>query len=314
LPVLTVSDPNQNTPVTISTSSAPPRADGTVEPTNPFAEFAPEVARLETMSTTEAEAWADDFIEAFGNINSSFANVEQFSANYAQAMAPLMDQMELILDQQQETVNELNEISMDKAKLSSEARALVDKADELATAILSPKPGMDGKEALSDLLGKFLENIRNLDFETRKIVMAQFAKRLVNNMITKMYDEKRLENAKYHQKSLDQFKEHMKEGIEKILAQAEVQSKANSGQDATASGGRGGQTGAATSISGISDDFLKNDMSAFLEPAVQDGVLSRVQKQKILQAIFDGSSVTGQAGIMSMLSRFQEMRSSIITQ
>jgi hypothetical protein len=200
-----------------------------------------------------------------------------------------------------------------KANLSQEAQALVDKADELANAILSPKPGVDGKAALSDLLKEFLDNIRNLDFETRKIVMAQFAKRLMNNMITKMYDEKNRENAKYHEKSLDQFKARMKEGVEKSLAAAEA--KASNGQAVMAvSGQLGAQTGAAVDgASGISDQALRDDFSQFLEPAVQDGVLSRVQKQKILQGLFEGSSVTGQEGVMSILNRFQQL-SSIITQ
>jgi hypothetical protein len=38
-----------------------------------------------------------------------------------------------------------------------------------------------------------------------------------------------------------------------------------------------------------------------------------VQKQKILQGLFEGSSVTGQEGVMSILNRFQQL-SSIITQ
>ncbi len=200
-----------------------------------------------------------------------------------------------------------------KANLSQGSQALVDKADELANAILSPKPGMDGKAALSDLLKEFLDNIRNLDFETRKIVMAQFAKRLLNNMITKMYDEKNRENAKYHEKNLDQFKARMKEGVEKSVAAAEA--KAASGQAVMAVAGQlGAQAGAAIdSASGISDQSLRDDFSQFLEPAVQDGVLSRVQKQKLLQALFEGSSVTGQEGLMSIMNRFQQM-SSIIAQ
>ncbi|MBT9545049.1 MAG: hypothetical protein IV090_06645 [Candidatus Sericytochromatia bacterium] len=199
-----------------------------------------------------------------------------------------------------------------KAKLSSQAQSLVDKADDLANAILSPKPTVDGKDALSGLLKDFLENIRNLDFQTRKLVMAQFAKRLMNNMITKMYGEKNLENAKYHEKSLDQFKARMKEGIERALEAAEAQ--ASSGQAAMAVGGDlGSKTGGAVADAGISDQALRDEASQFLEPAVQDGVLSRVQKQKILQALFDGSSVTGQEGVMSMLTRFQQINS-LITQ
>lgn len=200
----------------------------------------------------------------------------------------------------------------DKAELSSKAQELVDKADELANAILSPKPMVDGRDALAGLLKDFLDNIRNLDFQTRKLVMAQFTKRLMNNMITKLYAEKNLENAKYHEKSLDQFKARMKEGIERILESQEAQ--ASSGQAAMAVGGDlGAKTGSAIADAGISDRALRDEASQFLEPAVQDGVLSRVQKQKILQALFDGSSITGQEGLMAMLSRFQQVNS-LITQ
>jgi hypothetical protein len=112
---------------------------------------------------------------------------------------------------------------------------------------------------------------------------------------------------------MDQFKARMKEGIERAFEAAE--SQASSTQAAMAIGGDlGAKTGGAVADASVSDQALRDDASQFLEPAVQDGVLSRVQKQKILQALFEGSSVTGQAGLMSMLSRFQQVSSSIITQ
>jgi hypothetical protein len=86
-------------------------------------------------------------------------------------------------------------ISRNDAQLSQDTQSLVDQADELANAILSPKPMVDGRDAMAGLIKDFLENIRNLDFQTRKLVMAQFTKRLMNNMITKLYGEKNLENA-----------------------------------------------------------------------------------------------------------------------
>jgi len=238
--------------------------------------------------------------------------------DYLKQMSPALEAAGLgsldlsYIDDSSEPLSDVSGTNSSKANISQQAQGLVDKADALANAILSPKPTVDGKDALSGLLKDFLENIRNLDFQTRKLVMAQFAKRLMNNMITKLYGEKSLENAKYHEKSLDQFKARMKEGIERALEAAEAQ--ASSGQAAMAVGGDlGSKTGGAVADAGISDQALRDEASQFLEPAVQDGVLSRVQKQKILQALFDGSSVTGQEGVMSMLTRFQQV-SSVITQ
>jgi len=186
-------------------------------------------------------------------------------------------------------------------QLSAEAKSLVAQADQFANAILAPTPEVSGEAFLSELLQKFLDSIRDLDFESRKLVLAQMTQKMMNNAITRLYKERADQNNQYHEKMLNELTEGFKGQIEKSIERGLMH--ADSAQAAMAEGAQlGSKTGEAVNLS---EQQLKAHFSQLLEGPTQDNMMTRVSKQKLLQALFEGSKITGQPGIFALLNRFE---------
>jgi predicted nucleotidyltransferase len=172
---------------------------------------------------------------------------------------------------------------LDSPKISQKAQELVDKADDLATALLAPVPAVNGEQFLGDLLNKFINIIRDLDYKTRQLVLQQLAQKMVNNAITQFYKDKLDDNNKHHQESLQRMQENFKAQITQTLENS-IASQANSTQGIAAMSGQ--VTGA--NLSGAMDKLGSTSAMVQQMFEITDKMsppLSDSQKQRILTQV-----------------------------
>ncbi len=168
------------------------------------------------------------------------------------------------------------------AKLSPKAQELVDKADALANALLSPIPKGNGKEYLSDLLGKFLTIIRDLDFKTRQLVLKQLAQKMVNNAITQFYKDKLDENNKHHQEALQRLQVNLKAQITQML-ETSLANNSNSTQAVASMSGQVTGSALASAFDQVDAQSPINQMFEITDKMTPP--LSNAQKQSILDQL-----------------------------
>jgi len=168
------------------------------------------------------------------------------------------------------------------AKLSPKAQELVDKADALANALLSPIPKGNGKEYLSDLLGKFLTIIRDLDFKTRQLVLKQLAQKMVNNAITQFYKDKLDENNKHHQEALQRLQVNLKAQITQML-ETSLANNSNSTQGVASMSGQVTGSALASAFDQVDAQSPINQMFEITDKMTPP--LSNAQKQSILDQL-----------------------------
>lgn len=197
------------------------------------------------------------------------------------------------------------------AKLSPKAQELVDKADALANALLSPIPKGNGKEYLSDLLGKFLTIIRDLDFKTRQLVLKQLAQKMVNNAITQFYKDKLDENNKHHQEALQRLQVNLKAQITQML-ETSLANNSNSTQGVASMSGQVTGSALATAFDQVDAQSPINQMFEITDKMTPP--LSNAQKQSILSQLALVMAAAGTPDINDDRMALQNLNSDLSTQ
>ncbi|HEY9842499.1 MAG TPA: hypothetical protein V6D23_18700, partial [Candidatus Obscuribacterales bacterium] len=152
-------------------------------------------------------------------------------------------------------------------------------------------------EFLSDLIMKFLDTIRRLDMDTRKLLLAQLAQRMMNNTITRFYKNRADENSKYHEAALNRMSENMKQQIQHDVQQSLANSASNSQSVAAMSGNvNGGALSSALNRTGNTQ--LRGQFSKMLNEAQQmkPAVVSAIQRNQLEKAftkLLDAGSSSG---------------------
>lgn len=163
-------------------------------------------------------------------------NAEEMQAGYAQMLSGMSD-FERIAQENPGALQELNaaEARARQNATDQNVAAMVAEADRLGNElILAPVPKTSGSEFLSDLISDFLESIRELDYETRKIIMANLAQEMMNNTITAFYKNKQDESQEHHEAALQAIAENFKQRIQSTI-ESSMASAAGTSDQAVAS-------------------------------------------------------------------------------
>lgn len=145
------------------------------------------------------------------------------------------------------------EIDQADPHLSQAAQADVDQANRLeAGSSLAPAPAISGDELFEKWLSETLGIIRNWDEATRKLVLAQIAKQMMNQVINTFYKDKADEASDYHNRKLGEMNKASKQRDQSLQARSRLD-KAASGQGVSALSGdtRAADRGAAFNLEAL---------------------------------------------------------------
>lgn len=173
-----------------------------------------------------------------------------------------------------------------QAQTDQNVAALVKEANDLGDKlILAPKSGPSGNEQMQDLISDFINIIRDQDYKTRQLILAQLANQMMNNAITTFYKDKSDENHEYHQKEMDRMAKSLKNQIEHEI-ETSLANQAQSGQAAAAVSGQ-----VKNSVVGgiMNESKIKENFNQILD---QSG-LDNSQRSRIMTGI---TSILNAAG------------------
>lgn len=180
------------------------------------------------------------------------------------------------------------------------AAELIAKANELADRLVLAPKGQDSEEFLNQLVSDFLNIIRDQDYKTRQLVLAQLANQMMTDSITNFYKDKTDKNNKYHQDALADMAASFERNIQQSIQSSLVASA--SGSDAQSVAAVSGQVGAAGTAQAMSVTQLRSDTEKMLSQAQQmePPLITNQQKEQILNSLFDNNPNNDAMGILAL--------------
>lgn len=242
-----------------------------------------QIAEIESVMTNgtpeEQSALLGRIAQSATQVNQSFENIDRA----AQTATASFQQIEASQRQVNAEKNQILGLQGGGAQVSPRTQALINEANALGDSlILAPIPETGGEQFLNDLVSDFLNIIRDLDYETRQLVLQQLAQQMTNNAITQFYKDKVDENNDYHQQALDRLSENFKQQIQQTI-ESGLASQSESSQGIAAISGQVTGEALANAIDNVG---AREAVSQMLEIASQmNPPLSQQQQQRILDAV-----------------------------
>ena len=180
------------------------------------------------------------------------------------------------------------------------ASQLVDEANRLASRLVLAPKGEDSEEFLNKLVSDFINIIRDQDYKTRQLVLAQLANQMMTDSITNFYKDKTDKNNQYHQDALERMSESFQRNIQRSIQDSLV--NAAEGGDMQSVAAVSGQVGAAKTADAMGVAQLRASAEELLTQAQQmePPLLSELQKERILDSFFDRNPDNDALGIMAL--------------
>lgn len=178
------------------------------------------------------------------------------------------------------------------------AAELVDKANALADRLVLAPEGENSEEFLMELINGFIDTIRDQDYKTRQLILAQLANQMMTDSITNFYKDKTDKNNKYHQDSIARMAESFQRNIQRTIQESLV-SQASDGQSIAAVSG---QVGAANTAEAMGLEQLRASSEQLLSEAqkMTPPLITDLQKEKILESLFDNDPNNDAMGIIAL--------------
>ena len=294
----------------------------------------PDAHELASLSESEQALYHDLQKESLG-VGASIENVlaqgpeaiDQYLEDMAEAntkigesMDAMKAAMEILSTQMAQSNDAIAQSNADAAAIVNQAaqartdqnvQALVAKADALGNSLsLTPNTGPSGEDNLQKLVEDFINIIRDADYKTRQLVLAQLANQMMNNAITSFYKNKTDGESEYHEDMMnrlaDGFKQQIERGIEMSLA--------NQATNSQAAAAVSGQVGGEVIGSIINDTTIVNDFDQMLD---QSGLNQSQQERimtgitSILEAAGSGPLEDDQTSLMDLYRTLQEHKPSL---
>ena len=248
-------------------------------------------------STMTSDIKADDTLLAAAPPTTKAAvakfSAEMFQTN-AKQIADYQQQMSTILDQRKQintniakdreqitsAMKNLQQLMKDNPGLRGELEDKLKPPAELpetdktkeadaleASSNLAPAPAISGEELFEKWLTETLGIIRNWDEATRKLIMAQIAKQMMDQVINTFYKDKSDEAANYHNKKIGEIDAGSKARMQATDASANL-AKASGGQSIAALSGssKGSERGEAFNLEAL----RKQGVSGIREQLAQE--------------------------------------------
>ena len=169
------------------------------------------------------------------------------------------------------TPQELGRIADKDPNLDADTLKAIHEADEMErNSDLAPMPAVSGEELFEKWLTETLGIIRNWDEATRKLIMAQIAKQMMDQVINTFYKDKSDESANYHNKKIGEIDAGSKSRIQANDAMANL-GKASGGQSIASLSGstKGSARGEAFNLEALRKDGVQG-MRQQLAKQIQD--------------------------------------------
>lgn len=178
------------------------------------------------------------------------------------------------------------------------AAALVEEANALASRLSLAPEGPNSDEFLSDLISGFIDTIRDQDYKTRQLIMAQLANQMMTDSITTFYKDKTDKNNKYHQDAIERMANSMQQMIQRTL-QDSLLNAASDGQGIAA---LSGQVGAANTAEAMGLEQLRQSTEELLSETqkMEPPLITDLQKERLLQTLFDKNPDNDMLGILTL--------------
>ena len=176
--------------------------------------------------------------------------------------------------------------------------ALVAEANALAEKLVLAPKNNGSEDFLSDLINGFINTIRDQDFKTRQIILAQLANQMMTNSITSFYKDKQDKNNQYHQEMLTnmsaQFEKNVKQNIESSLVSGDSDAQAVAGVS-----GRMDSTNVSRAM-GVAQ--MRERTAEMLNQAQQmkPPLITDLQKEQLLNRLFDNDPNNDAMGILAL--------------
>ncbi len=178
------------------------------------------------------------------------------------------------------------------------AAELIDKANALADRLVLAPEGENSEEFLMDLINGFINTIRDQDYKTRQLILAQLANQMMTDSITNFYKDKTDKNNKYHQDSIARMAESFQRNIQRTIQESLVSQASDSQSIAAVSG----QVGAANTAEAMGIEQLRASSEQLLSEAqkMTPPLITDLQKEKILESLFDNNPNNDAMGIIAL--------------
>lgn len=178
------------------------------------------------------------------------------------------------------------------------AAELVGKANALADRLVLAPEGENSEEFLMDLINGFIDTIRDQDYKTRQLILAQLANQMMTDSITNFYKDKTDKNNKYHQDSISRMAESFQRNIQRTIQESLVSQASDSQSIAAVSG----QVGAANTAEAMGIEQLRASSEQLLSEAqkMTPPLITDLQKEKILESLFDNDPNNDAMGIIAL--------------
>ncbi len=248
----------------------------------------------------------DELIAVGQDIQASMQAYQRSFENLSESLSNTVDQLNVL--RTSEGLPPLNGGSNKPSSLSQrsaadndqKAAALVAKANELSDRLVLAPKGADSEELLNELVSDFLNIIRDQDYKTRQLVLAQLANQMMTDSITNFYKDKTDKNNKYHQEALSRMSASFEQNIQKSIQSSLVASA--SGGDAQSVAAVSGQVGAAGTAEAMNVAQLRSSTEQMLSQAQQmePPLITNQQKEQILTSLFDNNPNNDALGIIAL--------------
>ncbi len=178
------------------------------------------------------------------------------------------------------------------------AAALVEEANALANRLSLTPEGANSNELLSDLISGFIDTIRDQDYKTRQLIMAQLANQMMTDSITTFYKDKTDKNNKYHQDAIERMANSMQQMIQRTLQDSLI----NAASDGQGIAALSGQVGAANTAEAMGLEQLRQSTEALLSETqkMEPPLMTDLQKERLLQTLFDKNPDNDMLGILTL--------------